>query len=187
MRRSILTAAALGLAAMTSLAAQEARPPVRDHDGMMGMMMPEQMHQQMDGMMGGMSAMMGIHAYDPASLLDSKSDLALSKDQIAKLDGLAAEVKIAMDHARTEMGTRHARISEQFKQANPDPAKVKADGQEAMQDMAAACGVELSAAARAKAVLTDAQRAKVDSWITGHEKMMHGTPGGSPMHPMQRN
>jgi hypothetical protein len=187
MRRSILTAAALGLAAMTSLAAQESRPPVRDHDGMMGMMMPERMHQQMDSMMQGMSAMMGIHAYDPASLLDSRSDLALTKDQIAKLDGLTAEVKIAMDHARTEMGTRHARITEQFKLANPDPAKVKADGQEAMQDMAAACGVELSAAARAKAVLTETQRAKVDSWITGHEKMMHVAPGATPMRPMPRN
>jgi len=52
--------------------------------------------------------------------------------------------------------------------AKPDPAKVKADGQEAMNDMAAYHGVELSAAARAKGLLTDAQRAKVEASLSEH-------------------
>jgi rRNA maturation endonuclease Nob1 len=129
--------------------------------GMQGMM------QEMQGMMG---EMMGVHAYNPAALLERKADLGLTGDQERKLEALASEVKTAKDHAKLEHATRHARIVEQFKLAKPDPSKVKVDGQEAMQDMAAAHGVSLSAAARAKALLTDAQRTKVDGWVAEHMK-----------------
>ena len=120
------------------------------------------------------------YAYDPATLLDTKADLSLTEAQISKLEALAGEVRMAKQHAQAEHDLRLARILEEFKLAVPDPAKVKADAQEAMQDMAAAYGIEVAAAARAKGLLTDAQRAKVDSWVGYHERMMRGAPGVKP-------
>ena len=131
-------------------------------------------------MQGMMHEMMGVHAYGAEMLLDRKAELALTNDQVGKLEALAAEVKTAKAHAKQEHDLRHARIIEQFKLAKPDPLAVKAAGQEAMQDMAAAHGVELSAVAGAKGLLTDAQRTKVDLWVTEHEKMMKAP--GNPDH-----
>ena len=129
-----------------------------------GQMDPE-IQAWMQEMYGTMHSMWGVYAYGPYALLQKKADLALTADQVSNLEKLAAEVKTATQHAKAEHDTRRARIAEEFKLARPDPAKVKADGQEAVQDMAALHGVMLSAAARAKGLLTDAQRAKVDASI----------------------
>jgi hypothetical protein len=172
--RHVATIAALLLSG-SGLAAQQ--PAMPGHSGMSDRMQQE-MKGMMDEMQGMMHDMMGVHAYAPDMLLDRKAELALKADQVGKLQDLAAEVKTAKEHAKAEHDVRHARIIEQFKLAKPDPSKVKADGQEAMTDMAAAHGIELSAFARAKGLLTDDQRAKVDSWIAEHGKMMKG-PGDS--------
>jgi hypothetical protein len=172
--KAVALVAGLGLAATTALPAQNPAMP-RHEPGAMGGM-SDRMDREMQGMMQEMQAMMhdmmGIHAYGPDMLLDRKTELKLTTDQVKKLEDLSAEVKSAKDHAKTEHDVRHARVIEQFKQAKPDPAKVKADGQEAMNDMAAAHGVELSAAARAKGLLSDAQRTQVDAWMADHAKMM---------------
>src|SRR5215470_1295406 len=95
--------------------------------GQMGQMDPE-MQAMMQEMHGMMQDMMGIHAYNPTTLLGKKTDLSLTKEQVTKLEGLAAEVKTAKDHAKQEHDVRHARVIAEFKLAKPDPAKVKADG-----------------------------------------------------------
>src|SRR6187397_682292 len=121
------------------LAAQ--KPATPGHPGGKGGMsgrMEQEMKAMMEEMQGMMHQMMGVHAYGPEMLLDRKAELALTKDQVDKLQGLAAEVKTAKEHAKAEHDVRHARIIAEFKLAKPDPTKVKADGQEAMTDMAAA-------------------------------------------------
>ena len=169
-RHTMLAAAAIALMAVPAGAQQPGARP-----GMAGMM-PDRMQQEMQGMMqemqGMMHEMMGAHAYAPDALLDRKADLGLTGDQVRKLEGLTADVKTAKAHAKAEHDIRHARIIEQFTLAKPDPAKVKAYGQEAMQEMAAAHGIELSAFAEAKGLLTDAQRSKVDGRAAEHGKML---------------
>jgi hypothetical protein len=164
---ALIIAASLG---PTALRAQEKPMPGHMPPGQMGQMeaMDPEMQAMMQEMHGMMQDMMGIHAYNPARLLEKKADLSLTKEQINKLEALSTEVKTAKDHARQEHDVRHARVIAEFKLAKPDPAKVKADGQEAMNDMAAAHGTELSAAARAKGLLNDAQRAKVEASVSEH-------------------
>jgi hypothetical protein len=130
-------------------------------------MNPQMMHT-MPEMQGMMQEMTVVYAYNPSALLEKKTELSLTAGQVKSLENLASEVTIAWDHAKKEHDIRHARVIAEFKLAKPDPAKVKADGQEAMQDMAASVGVQLSVAARAKGLLTDAQRTKVDATMMDH-------------------
>ena len=164
--------AAAALLVMGPLAAAQNAPMPRHEPGEMGGRMQMEMQGMMQEMQGMMHDMMAVHAYAPAELLDRTNDLALTADQVKKLEALATEVKTAKAHARSEHDIRHARIVAEFKLPRPDAAKVKADAQEAMQDMGAAHGIELSAMARAKGLLTDAQRDKVAAWVTEHESKM---------------
>lgn len=169
------------MAAAGTLAASPAPAQERQMPGKMEHQMPGNMEQKMQGMMEGMKQemqdMMAVHAYLPAMLLEQKAELELTRDQVSKLEKLAAEVETAKTHAKTEHDARHAKIMAQFKLARPDPATVKTDAQEAMMDMAAAHGIELSAAAQAKGLLTDAQRAKLDAQAAMHGEMKDGMPG----------
>jgi hypothetical protein len=155
--------------AMSTIATAQNAPMPRHEPGVMGGRMEAQMQGMMQEMQGMMHDMMAIHAYAPDELLDRRADLSLTADQVKALEGLATEVKTAKAHAKSEHDVRHARIVAEFKVPRPDPAKVKADAQEAMQDMGAAHGIELSAMARAKGLLTDAQRDKVTAWVAGHD------------------
>ena len=137
--------------------------------------LPAQQHGQGMGQMGGMmpgmeehmGAMAGIHAYEPAALL-KVSDLSLTKDQVTKLEALAADVKAGKEKAHVEHNTHHEQLATLFKQANPDPAKVREHARAAMQAMADTHGAELAAFAKAKGVLTNEQRAKVDAGVAAH-------------------
>lgn len=139
--------------------------------------LPAQQHGQGMGQMGGMmpgmeehmGAMAGIHAYDPATLLKA-SDLSLTKDQVAKLEALAADVKAGKEKAHAQHNAHHEQLAALFKQASPDPAKVSEHARAAMGAMADVHGAELAAFAKAKAMLTDEQRAKVDAQVAEHGK-----------------
>ena len=87
---ALVTALSMGASA---LQAQDkpmpmgAGKPMPMAPGDMGQMDPE-MQAMMQEMHGMMQDMMGIHAYNPATLLGKKTDLALTKDQVTKLDNL---------------------------------------------------------------------------------------------------
>jgi Spy/CpxP family protein refolding chaperone len=133
---------------------------------------------QMGGMMPGMEGQMGqmaaVHAYSPATLLAQGSDLAITKDQVAKLEALAAETKAGNEKARGTHDAHHAMLVELFAQAAPSPAQVSEHGKAAMTAMADAHVAELAACARAKGLLTPEQRAKVEE--SSDHAMHMGTP-----------
>ena len=136
----------------------------------------EKMGGMMPGMEEHMGAMAGIHAYDPAALLSKASDLSFTKDQVSKLQALAADTKAGMEKAHAGHNAHHEQLVALFKQATPDPVKVAEHARAAMQAMADAHGAELAAFAKAKGVLTDGQRAKVDAQASEHAKHEGAAP-----------
>jgi len=124
------------------------------------------------GMMGGMmeemmGSMMKSMAFTPAHLLERKDALELTPQQIARLTAIGDAAKPAHDAAHNEAQAHMQEVGKAMQAAAPDTAAVKMHFQGAHAAMGRAHWTMLSAAAQARAVLTDAQRAKVES--SGHE------------------
>src|SRR6266511_2348180 len=130
------------------------RRPMRG-PGQMGQMMGEPMMQQMG------PAMMKMMLYTPQHLLARKDALGLTADQVGKLTALRDATKTVHEAG---MADARAHMKEMEQAAN-------ALGQ--------AHWAMLASAAQARAVLTDAQRAKVQvwadsmqAWMQQHRQMM---------------
>ena len=183
------------LAVAAPLAAQQpdsARKPATPMGHEMGQMMGPGMMQgrmmEMQGMMGHMSQMMGPMmrgmAYNPEHLLMKKDQLQLTAQQITRLTALRDAAKTAYDAAQADAKT-HMDALQQVLQANaPDTAALRQHFQAAHSAMGNAHLAMLRATAQAKAVLTDAQRGRVEGWMDAMEQMgprmrMQRMPGDS--------
>ena len=132
--------------------------------GMMGQgMMPHMM--QMEQMM---APMMSAMAFTPDHLLARKDSLGLTPQQVTRLTALRDAAKTAHDAAATEAKAHMDALAQAFQGGAPDTATVKLHFQAAHTAMGKAHWAMLTAAAQAKAALTDDQRARV----TVH--MQHG-------------
>ena len=154
--KGVVTAAALIVASTGALAAQRGAmdPKMQDH--------MEQMHADM----------MGMEAYGPAKLLEQRAALSLTADQVTQLQALADTVKRTADPAKAEHDTHHDAVVKMFQQASVDPAQVSQHAQAAMQAMTKACVAEMTAAAKARNVLTAAQRTQVDAKVAAMRDSM---------------
>lgn len=157
------------------LAAQQPMAGDSAHGGMM-------MHGRMmdHGMMGpGMDAMMmGGMEYSPAHLLAMNGELSLTAQQITALTALRDAAQRAheagMDKAKTHLDELRTALDANV----PDTAAIRAHFLAAHEAMGQAHLAMLIANARAKALLTDAQRAQLAKM---HRGMMEGRrrgPGG---------
>jgi hypothetical protein len=148
------------------LAAQE--PPHRHRPGaMMGgmdQMMP-MMHEMMAPMMRAM-------AYAPQHLLARKDSLKLSTDQVTRLTTIQNTAKSAHDAAAANAKAHLSAVSQAFQATAPDTNALRPHFEAAHTAMGKAHWAMLAAAAQARAVLTDAQRQKVDSWVHAMEQHM---------------
>lgn len=118
------------------------------------------------GMMAGMMAGM---AAAPAHLLAMKADLRLTANQERRITAIRDAAQPGHD-AAMRSGAMHAReLAQAMQVAAPDTAAVRAHFQGAHAAMGQVHLAMLTAAARARAVLTDEQRRQVDS--------MHGARG----------
>ncbi|HYT72917.1 MAG TPA: hypothetical protein VEK78_16135 [Gemmatimonadales bacterium] len=167
------------LVAAAPLAAQQPGKPDSMHHGMM--MAPGAMGQMMDGsMMQHMGpAMMKMMLYAPQHLLARKDALGLGADQVTRLTALSDGTKTAHDAAMAEAQTHMKAIEEVANAAPPDTVALKTHFQAAHAAMGKAHWAMLASAAQARAVLTDAQRAKVRAWADSmqawteqHRRMM---------------
>lgn len=156
--KQIWSLAVLTLAA-TPISAQQ---PGRMGRGMMPHMM--QVQEMMAPMMRGM-------AFAPSHLLERKDSLGLSAPQVSRLTALRDAAKTAHDAAHAEAKTHMDGLAQAFQAAAPDTAAVKGHFQAAHAAMGRAHWTMLAAAAQAKALLTDEQRARVDRW--GSRMMEH--------------
>jgi hypothetical protein len=147
-----------------------AQDPQHRHQGqppaMMGMgdMMP-MMHEMMAPMMRAM-------AYSPAHLLARKDSLKLTADQVTKLTALQNTAKAGHDAAVAAIQAHLGPVSQAFLAGAPDTNALRPHFDAAHAAMGKAHWAMLSAAAQARAVLTDAQRQKVDAWVTAMQQRM---------------
>ena len=167
----------------TPLAAQQAEKPDTMHHLMMGagreMMMGDPMMERMG------PSLMRMMLYTPQHLLARKDALGLTPDQVGRLTALRDGAKTARDAAMTEAETHLHELEQVANAAKADTAALKTHFQAAHTAMGKAHWTMLAASAQARAVLTDAQRAKVQvwadsmqAWTDQHRRMMN--PGKSP-------
>lgn len=158
------------------LAAQDtiARPPGPRRGGAIQREMGRRGDDEMMTMMREMMApIMRIVAYTPDHLLDHKDSLQLTADQVSKLTAIHAAAKAAHDAAAADVKTHLGAAAQAFQTAAGDTTALRAHFDEAHAAMGRAHWAMLSAAARSRAVLTDAQRQKVDAWVNSMAQREH--------------
>lgn len=162
--RSFLTLALCCVAA--PLAAQNPHGHKQPGHPMMGMndMMP--MMQEM------MMPMVRAMVYSPGALLARKDSLKLTADQVTRLTSLQTANKAEQDAAVAAMKPHLSAVSQAFQAAAPDTNALRTHFEAAHGVMGKEHWAMLSAAAQSRALLTDAQRQKVDSWVAKLEQRM---------------
>jgi len=175
---STLILTALVLAA--PIAAQQPGKPDSTRHPMMG---PGRMSGTM--MEGSMMHDMGpaltrMMLYTPQHLLARKDTLGLTPDQVSRLTRLRDGAQAAHDAAAADARTHTQAIEHAASAATLDTAALKAHFEAAHAAMGKAHWAMLVSAAQARAVLTDAQRAKVQTWADSmqawarqHRQMMN--------------
>jgi Spy/CpxP family protein refolding chaperone len=153
----------LVLAAAPLAAQQPGKPDSMRHHimgpgHMSGMMMQGSMMEHVG------PAMMKMMLYTPQHLLARRDALGLTPDQVTRLSALRDGTKTAHDAAMNEARSHMAAIEQAANDAKPDTAVLKAHFQAAHDAVGKAHWALLASAAQARAVLTDAQRAKVQVW-----------------------
>jgi len=140
------------------------------HPGMRPGMGRPGMDEMMGMMREMMAPMMRVMAYTPEHLLSRKDSLKLTSDQISKLTAIQNSAKSTHDAAVADIKTHLDELSKTFQAASPDTNSLRMHFEAAHSAMGKAHWAMLSAAAQARAALTDAQRQRVDSWVSAMEK-----------------
>src|SRR5881398_3838712 len=129
--------------------------------------------------------LMRMMLYTPQHLLARKDALGLTPDQVGRLTALRDGAKATRDAAMAEAETHLKELEQVANAAKADTAALKTHFQAAHTAMGKAHWTMLASSAQARAVLTDAQRAKVQiwadsmqAWTEQHRRMMN--PGKSP-------
>lgn len=143
-------------------AAQQPRP--MGHD--------QRMQSHMDQMEAMMAPMMGAMAFTPDHLLARKDSLSLTPQQVTRLTALRDAATTAHDAAAADAKAHMAAVADAMKAAAPDTSALKQHFDAAHAAMGKAHWAMLAAAAQARAVLTDEQRARVERWSM---RMGHGS------------
>ena len=120
-----------------------------------------------------MAPMMRVMAYTPDHLLSRRDSLKLTNDQVTRLTAIRDSAKASHDAAARDIKTHLDEMSQAFQSASPDTGALRPHLDAANAAMAKAHWAMLTAAAQAKAVLTDAQRQKVDAWANAMSQREH--------------
>ncbi len=151
----------------TTHARHAARPP---HAGMAQRGQRGEMDEMMPMMREMMAPMMRIMAYTPEHLLSRKDSLKLTTDQINRLTAIQSSAKSAHDAAAADIKAHLGGVSQAFQAASPDTNALRTHFEAAHAAMGRAHWAMLTAAALARAALTDAQRQKIDAWVSAMEE-----------------
>jgi hypothetical protein len=164
----------MALVAAPLAAQQPAKPDTGMRHHMMGQGMGQGMMPQMMQMQEMMGPMMRGMAFAPNHLLMRKDALGLSAQQVARLTALRDAAKAAHDAAHADAKTHMDALAQAMQAGAPDTGAVKLHFQAAQAAMGKAHLTMLTAAARAKALLTDEQRGRVNGWVDAMEmRPMH--------------
>lgn len=113
-----------------------------------------------------MAPLAHVIAYEPDHLLAHKDSLSLTADQVTQLTAIRDAAKSAHAAAATDFKTHMDELNQAFQAAAPDTTALRPHFDAAHGAMGKAHWTMLAAAARARALLTDAQRQKIDAWVT---------------------
>ena len=156
----------LGLALLVAvpLAAQQPMAADSEHHAHGGMTAHEGMTME-GGMMGpgmpDMMMMMGGMEYSPEHLLALNGELSLSAQQIMALTALRDQAKKSHDGLMDKMKTHMDELRTALDAASPDTTAIRTHFLAAHDAMGQAHLAMLITNARAKAILTDAQRTQL--------------------------
>ena len=141
---------------------------------MSGMMMEGPMMEQAG------PATMRMMLYAPQHLVARKDALALTADQVARLTTLRDGAKTGHEAAMSEAKTHMDAIERVANAPKPDTVALRTHFEAAHTAMGKAHWATLASAAQARAVLTEAQRAKMQMWADSmqawarqHRRMMN--------------
>ena len=125
-------------------------------------------------------AMTTMMLYTPQHLLGHRESLGLTADQVNRLTALRDGSKTTLEAAMTEAQAHMKELEETATAPKPDTAALKTHFQAAHNAAGKAHWTMLVSALQARAVLTDAQRAKIRTWADSmqawteqHRKMMN--------------
>ena len=156
-RLAVLCLAVLAVAPLT---AQQPMPP-------MGHMMGDPMAMQ--EMMG---PMMQVMLYTPQHLLARKDALGLSSDQVGRLTTLRGATQAAQDAAMSEAKTHLQELEQAATGSAPDTSVLKTHFQAAHAAMGRAHWLAVASAVQGRALLNDAQRARLKAWADSMQTWM---------------
>lgn len=159
MRSFILSFMLAGVTGGSALLAQQ--PP---GDSGATRPMRQRVHQVVPMRMGGPDAGDHGRAYAPQRLIDRRDALGLTPEQVGRLEALAQEAAQARDAAASARETRRAQLDELWKADQPDAQALAGHMRAVMASQQEAQLAAVTAAARAKAVLTAEQRGRVAGW-----------------------
>lgn len=151
-------------------------------------------HQPAAGMsMMGMDSMMApmhrMAAFAPSAVLGRGSDLALTTDQVARIEALGRAATSARDSAMAVAARYRQALTEVASTPAPDPQVVEARFVAMHEAMGRAHAADLRAAAAVMGVLTDVQRGRLaataahampEGMMPGREGMHQGMPMPAP-------
>jgi len=154
------------------IAAPLAAQDTSHHPGMRPGMGRPGMDEMMGMMREMMAPMVGVIAYTPGHLLAQKDSLKLTPDQVTKLTNIENSAKAAHETGAADFKTHMGAVSQAFQTAAPDTTALRPHFEAAHAAMGKAHWAMVAAAAQSRAVLTDAQRQKVDAWVTTMQQRM---------------
>lgn len=137
-----------------------------------GAMGPGAMDDMMPMMNEMMAPMMRVIAFTPKHLLARRDSLKLTADQVSRLTNIQNTAKSAHDAGGADFRTHMGAVSQGFQAAAPDTMALRPHFDAAHAGMGKAHWAMVTAAARARAVLTDAQRQQVDAWVHAMQQRM---------------
>ena len=126
------------------------------------------MHQSQEAMPG-----MAMMAFSPAHLLQMREALALTDAQVTQLEQLQTDATAKHDQAMASHDQHRDEMMQAMEAEQPNPDLVRAHFTGAHDSMGMAHWAQMEAGLKARAVLTDAQRAKVKSMGPPASGMQH--------------
>ncbi len=131
----------------------------------------EMMGDPMD-MQGMMAPMMQVMLFAPQHLLARRDALGLTADQVGRLTALRDARQAEHDAAMRDARAHLLELRQAASVPAPDTSAVKTHFQAAHTAMGKAHWLALVSAMQAKAVLTDAQRTKLQAWADSMQTWM---------------
>lgn len=131
----------------------------------------EMMGDPMD-MQDMMAPMMQVMLFAPQHLLARRDALGLTADQVGRLTALRDAGQAEHDAAMRDARAHLLELRQAANAPAPDTSAVKTHFQAAHSAMGKAHWLALVAAMQAKAVLTDAQRTKLQAWADSMQTWM---------------